>query len=98
MGPGFWLVSLKERAADLSHSLFLIPYPFENPESNFSKSTITFINDEFSHRVVKGGVGGGGGDNRVVILSPPPLPLRLPKAGRNHLNEEITPLLPTPLG
>jgi hypothetical protein len=24
----------------------------------------------------------------------PPLPLRVAKAGRNHLNEEITPLLP----
>ncbi len=28
----------------------------------------------------------------------PPLPLRVAKAGRNHLNEEITPLLPTGIG
>jgi hypothetical protein len=27
-----------------------------------------------------------------------PLSLRLAKAGRNHLNEEITPLLPTGIG
>ncbi len=26
------------------------------------------------------------------------LPLRVAKAGRNHLNEEITPLLPTGIG
>jgi hypothetical protein len=25
---------------------------------------------------------------------PPPLPLRVAKTGRNHLNEEITPILP----
>ncbi len=29
---------------------------------------------------------------------PPPLPLRVAKAGRNQLNEEIIPLLPTGLG
>jgi hypothetical protein len=28
-------------------------------------------------------------------LTPYPLPLRVAKTGRNHLNEEITPLLPT---
>jgi hypothetical protein len=27
-----------------------------------------------------------------------PSPLRVAKAGRNHLNEEITPLLPTGIG
>ncbi len=32
------------------------------------------------------------------MLTPSPLPLRVPKAGRNHLNEEITPLLPTGIG
>jgi hypothetical protein len=26
---------------------------------------------------------------------PPPLPLQIATAGKNHLNEEITPLLPT---
>jgi hypothetical protein len=30
--------------------------------------------------------------------SPPPLPLRVAKTGRNHLNEELTPLLPTGIG
>jgi hypothetical protein len=29
---------------------------------------------------------------------PLPLPLRVAKAGRNHLNEEITPFLPTVIG
>ena len=29
---------------------------------------------------------------------PSSLPLRVVKAGRNHLNEEITPLLPTGIG
>jgi hypothetical protein len=29
---------------------------------------------------------------------PSPLPLRLAKTGRNHLNEEFTPLLPTGIG
>jgi hypothetical protein len=29
---------------------------------------------------------------------PPPLPLLVAKAGRNHLNEEITPPLPTGIG
>jgi hypothetical protein len=29
---------------------------------------------------------------------PPPLPLRVAKAGRNHLNEEFTPLLPPGIG
>jgi hypothetical protein len=29
---------------------------------------------------------------------PHPPPLRVGKAGRNHLNEEITPLLPTGIG
>jgi hypothetical protein len=28
----------------------------------------------------------------------PPLPLHVVKAGRNHLNEEITPLLPNGIG
>jgi hypothetical protein len=30
--------------------------------------------------------------------TPSPLPLRVPKAGRNHLNEKIIPLLPTGIG
>jgi hypothetical protein len=30
--------------------------------------------------------------------SPPPLPLRVAKTGKNHLNEEITPLLSTGTG
>jgi hypothetical protein len=29
---------------------------------------------------------------------PPTLPRRVAKAGRNHLNEEITPLVPTGIG
>jgi hypothetical protein len=29
---------------------------------------------------------------------PSPLPLRVAKTGRNHLNEEFTPLLPTGIG
>ncbi len=29
---------------------------------------------------------------------PPPFPLRVAKAGRNHLNKEITPILPTGIG
>ncbi len=34
---------------------------------------------------------------RTGCRTPPP-PLRVAKAGRNHLNEEITPLLPTGIG
>ncbi len=34
--------------------------------------------------------------HRVLTLSP--LPLRVAKAGRNHLDEEITPLLTTGIG
>jgi hypothetical protein len=30
--------------------------------------------------------------------TPPPLPLHMAKTGRNHLNKEITPLLPTGIG
>ncbi len=41
-------------------------------------------------RAERGGTTGG---------RPPPLiPLSVAKAGRNHLNEEITPLLPTGIG
>jgi hypothetical protein len=36
-----------------------------------------------------------GGKHRVPI---PPFPLRVAMAGRNHLKEEITPLLPTGKG
>jgi hypothetical protein len=35
-------------------------------------------------------------DHRAPTPSPPPL--RLAKTGKNHLNEEITPLLPTGIG
>ncbi len=41
---------------------------------------------------------------RVVLSTahrariPSPLPLRVAKTGRNHLNEEFTPLLPTGIG
>jgi hypothetical protein len=31
-------------------------------------------------------------------LIPSPLPLRVAKTGRNHLNEKFTPLLPTGIG
>jgi hypothetical protein len=31
-------------------------------------------------------------------LTPPPVPVRVAKTGKNHLNEEITPLLPTGIG
>ncbi len=34
----------------------------------------------------------------MVPNPPPPLPLRVAKAGTNHLNEESTPLLPTGIG
>jgi len=34
--------------------------------------------------------------HRARIISP--LPLRVAKTGRNHLNEEFTPLLPTGIG
>ncbi len=32
------------------------------------------------------------------VPSPLPLPLRVAKAGRNHLREEFAPLLPTGIG
>jgi hypothetical protein len=32
------------------------------------------------------------------VPAPSPLPLRVAKAGKNHLNEEITPILPTGIG
>jgi hypothetical protein len=32
------------------------------------------------------------------VPTPSPLPQRVAKASRNHLNEEITPLLPTGMG
>jgi hypothetical protein len=35
-------------------------------------------------------------DHRVP--TPPPLPLHVATEGKNHLNEEITPLLPTLIG
>jgi hypothetical protein len=35
-------------------------------------------------------------EHRARIISP--LPLRVAKTGRNHLNEEFTPLLPTGIG
>jgi hypothetical protein len=38
------------------------------------------------------------GSNHRVPTPPPPLPLPLARACRNHLNEEITPLLPTGIG
>jgi hypothetical protein len=40
-------------------------------------------------------------DLRVLLTGrrlPPPPPLRVAKTGENHLNEEITPLLPTVIG
>jgi hypothetical protein len=37
-----------------------------------------------------------GVDHRARIISP--LPLHVAKTGRNHLNEEFTPLLPTGIG
>jgi hypothetical protein len=37
-------------------------------------------------------------DTASRVPSPPPLPLRVAKAGRNNLNEEIPPLLPTGIG
>ncbi len=37
-----------------------------------------------------------GHTHRARIISP--LPLRVAKTGRNHLNEEFTPLLPTVIG
>jgi hypothetical protein len=36
------------------------------------------------------------GGHRARIISP--FPLRVAKTGRNHLNEEFTPLLPTGIG
>ncbi len=45
----------------------------------------------------KGKKGGLSGTiHRARIISP--LPLRVAKTGRNHLNEEFTPLLPTGIG
>jgi hypothetical protein len=32
------------------------------------------------------------------VADPLPLPVRVAKTGRNHLNEEFTPLLPTGIG
>jgi hypothetical protein len=46
--------------------------------------------------VVGLGYGMGVGGHRARIISP--LPLRVAKTGRNHLNEELTPLLPTGIG
>jgi hypothetical protein len=42
------------------------------------------------------GKGGPGGAHTARI--PSPLPLHVAKTGRNHLNEEFTPLLPTGIG
>jgi hypothetical protein len=42
------------------------------------------------------GVRNGSHGHRARIISP--LPLRVAKTGRNHLNEEFTPLLPTGIG
>ncbi len=41
--------------------------------------------------------GGAAGDNQRVP-TPPPFPLHVAKAGRNHLNEELSSLLPTGTG
>jgi hypothetical protein len=45
-------------------------------------------------------VAGGGGGVGVTPQGADhlPLPLRIAKTGRNHLNEEFTPLLPTGIG
>jgi hypothetical protein len=39
---------------------------------------------------------GSGNDHRVP--TPPPVPLHVATANKNHLNEEIVPLLPTEIG
>jgi hypothetical protein len=42
---------------------------------------------------------GGRGDNKGCShKAPTPPPQRVAKTGKNHLNEEITPLLPTGIG
>jgi hypothetical protein len=40
----------------------------------------------------------GESEHRPQGADPPPLLLRVAMAGGNHLNEEITPLLPTGIG
>jgi hypothetical protein len=47
----------------------------------------------------QGGRGEGEWGNRYhTARIPSPFPLRVAKTGRNHLNEEFTPLLPTGIG
>jgi hypothetical protein len=64
--------------------------------ATFHRCVIPLLTKCSTNSVLSLGCIGCIGEDRARI--PSPLPLRVAKTGRNHLNEEFTPLLPTGIG